>query len=118
MSTRVTGLSPLDQIRLVEAEVARQLVAAREAGEERIAKARAHAEQIVYAARDAGRKEGEAHYKNMILSAEEEAQTIIAQAHHRAAELNRRGKQRMAPLTLTAIDMVTGVKGEARADEH
>lgn len=118
MSTGITGLSPLDQIRLVEAELARQLVAAREVAEEKVIKVRAHAEQIIYAARDTGRNEGEAHYKNIILSADEEAQTIIAQAHNRAAELKRRGSQRMTSLTLTAIHIVTGRKGEARADEH
>jgi len=118
MSSGITELSPLDQIRLVEAEVARQLVAAREAGEGKVAKVHVHAEQIIYAARDAGRKEGEGHYKNIILNAEEEAQTIIARAHHRVAELKQRGKQRMPALTLIAIDTVTGLKGETPADER
>jgi vacuolar-type H+-ATPase subunit H len=118
ISTGITGLSPLDQIRLVEAETARQLVAAREAAEKNVLKVRALAEQTIHDARDTGRKEGEADYKNIILSAEEEAQAILAQAQHRAAELKRRGSQRMAPLTMIAIDLVMGLNGEARAHEH
>lgn len=114
----MTELSPLDQIRLAEADVARHIVAAREAGEEKVAKVRAHAGQIIYAARDAGRKEGEAHYKDIIIQAEEEARTIIAQAQHRAVELKRQGRQRMESLTSIAIDMVIGWKGAPRSNEH
>ncbi|NOH03428.1 MAG: hypothetical protein HND47_16435 [Chloroflexi bacterium] len=118
MNTRITDLSPLDQIRLVEAEVARRLVAAREAVEEKAAKVRTISEQLIYAVRDAGRKEGEAHYKAVVGKAEEEAQVVVLRARQRAEELKHRGGQRMASLTLRCVDFVLGWKGEWRADEH
>lgn len=113
----ITELSPLDQIRLVESEVARQLVAVREAAQDRAVKARALAEQMIREAGVAGRKEGETEYKNITLNAQEEARTIIAQAHHRAQELKRRGRQRMPMLTLMTIQTVTGLEGDMPVNE-
>jgi len=118
MNPNLADLSPLDRIRLVEGEAARQLIAAREAAEEAVVNARAQAKQMKVEAREAGTKEGEAQYKNIIVNAEEEAQAIVAQARHQADELKRHGQQRMEQIILIAINIVTGQEGEARLDEH
>ena len=51
-------LSPLDQIRQAEAEVARRVAGCREGAERTVAKAREQARALVEAEREAGRQEG------------------------------------------------------------
>jgi vacuolar-type H+-ATPase subunit H len=118
MNPNLADLSPLDRIRLVEGEVARQLVAAREKAEESMRNVRVQAERMRVEACEAGGREGEVQYKSIIANAEEEAQAIVAQARCRSNELKRRGQQRMEQIILVAINIVTGWEGEARLDEH
>lgn len=109
-------LSPLDQIRQTEAEVARRIASAREAGEQRVVKAKAEARTIVSDAREAGQREGQKRYKEIVSSAEEEAQTLIAQAYRQAEFLRSRGRQRLKLGTHQALHIILGleVEGEGR----
>ena len=79
--TSAAELSPLDQIRLVEAEITRKIVAAREASERRAADARAQSTLLKKQAHDSGNREGQIRYKEIVSKAEEEARTIVAHAH-------------------------------------
>ena len=88
-------LSPLDQIRQSEAEVTRQIATARVSAEAKVADARAQAAQLKRQAKDAGSRTGQLRYKEILATAEEEAQIIQAQANQRAHELLRRGENRM-----------------------
>lgn len=107
-------LSPLDQIRQTEAEVTRRIAAAREAAEKTVEKARGEAAKRKAAAREAGRLEGQAQLKENLARAEEEARALVAQAHHQADELRRRGRQRMHKAVQFAICVVLGLEGEGR----
>jgi vacuolar-type H+-ATPase subunit H len=108
-------LSPLDQIRQTEAEVTRAVAAARQAAEQLVAKAHLQAEEIKEQARVAGVLDGEARFKQMTSSAEEEARIIIAHAQQRAKELRRKGEQYMDRGVHHAVDMVIGLGGEVGA---
>jgi vacuolar-type H+-ATPase subunit H len=93
--TFAPGLSPLDQIRLAEAEVTRKIVTARDASEHAIAEARAHAALLKKQAHDSGTRAGQIRYKEIVSRAEEEARTIVEHAHNQADELRRNGQARM-----------------------
>jgi vacuolar-type H+-ATPase subunit H len=88
-------LSPLDQIRQTEAEVTRAGAVARQAAEQIIAKAQREAIDIQQDARELGVREGEARYRELITTGEEEARGIVAEAQVRANEMRRKGQQRM-----------------------
>lgn len=115
--TRVTEteLSPLDQIRLAEAENLRQVLAAREAAGQVVARAHAHAAQLKKQAQETGRREGQIRYKEIVSKAEEEARLIAAQAHGRADDLRRQGRQRMELAVRRAVEIVIGQPGEEEA---
>ncbi len=104
------GLSPLDQIRLVEAEVTRKIIAAREASERSLAEARTQAALIKKQAHEAGEHEGQIRYKAVVAEAEEEAQTIILHAHNQSADLHQKGSTRMELAVQEAICIVLGLK--------
>lgn len=104
------GLSPLDQIRLVEAEVTRKIVAAREASERSLVEARAQAVLIKKQAREAGEHEGQIRYKEIVSEAEEEAQAIIQHAHNQSAELNQKGSARIELAVQESVRIVLGLK--------
>ena len=111
-------LSPLDQIRLVEAEVTRKIVAAREASERSIADARGQAALIKKQAHDAGERKGQIRGKEIVAEAEEEAQALIVQAHNQAADLHHKGSIRMELAIQEAISTVLGLKGAGKISEH
>ena len=104
-------LSPLDQIRLVEAEITRKVVAARDASEHKAAAARAQAALIKKEAETQGIREGQIRYKDTVAKAEEQAQVVIAQANHEADDLRQRGKLRMDSAVNEALNVILGVKG-------
>ena len=106
-----TGLSPLDQIRLVEAEITRKIVAAREASEHSVAGARAQAAQIKMQAHNSGNREGQIRYKEIVSKAEEQARAMVAHAHNQAADLQRRGQAHMESAVREAVNFVLGLKG-------
>ena len=115
--TSAVGLSPLDQIRLAEAEITRKIVTAREASEHAVDRARSQAAQIKKEARDSGIRDGQILYKRIVFKAEEEAHTIVAHAHNQAEELGRRGQTRIETAIQEAMSMVLGWKGGGKSNE-
>jgi vacuolar-type H+-ATPase subunit H len=109
-SSSVSGLSPLDQIRLFEAEITRKIITTRQASERSLAEARAQAALIKKHAHESGEHEGQIRYKAILSEAEEEAQAIVGHAHNRAAELHQRGSARMELAIQEAIRIVLGLK--------
>jgi vacuolar-type H+-ATPase subunit H len=103
--TIATGLSPLDQIRLAEAEVTRKVVAAREASEHAVTEARTQAALLKKQAHASGNRAGQIRYKEIVSRAEEEARTIVEHAYNQANELRRNGQARME----VAIQEVTSI---------
>lgn len=103
-------LSPLDQIRQTEADVARQIASARDAAGHTVAHAKTQAKELLEDAHRTGQREGEKRYKEIIANAEEEAQVIIAQAHKRAEHLRRRAGQRLAVGVRRALNVVIGLE--------
>jgi vacuolar-type H+-ATPase subunit H len=116
-STSADGLSPLDQIRLVEAETTRRIIAARELSERNAAEARAHAALLKKQAKEKGEREGQIRYKEIIAKAEEQAQMMITQAQHQADHLRRKGGARMEQAVREALGIVLGLKGAGQSDE-
>jgi vacuolar-type H+-ATPase subunit H len=115
--TPTNGLSPLDQIRLVEAEITRRMIAAREASERSTAEARAQAALIKKQAREAGERHGQIRYKEIIARAEEQAKMILAQAHQEADHLSQKGQSRMERAIQEALAVVLGMDGGGHHDE-
>jgi len=111
------GLSPLDQIRLVEAEITRKIIAARESSEHSAANARAQAALLKKQAEEDGKREGQIRYKETIAKAEEQAKMIIAQAQHEADDLRRKGQTRMEQAVNEALNIILGTKGGGRTNE-
>ena len=106
--TPAHGLSPLDQIRLVEGEMARRLIVARESSEQEAAKARLEAATLKREAREKGEQEGQIRYKEGTTRAEEEAKAILAEAQARAESLRRDGAWRMERAVDQALRIVLG----------
>ena len=106
------NLSPLDQIRLCEAEVTRRIAAARQAGEESLAKARSDAASLKKQAKERGLRKGQVQYREVVSGAEEEAQALVARAQVRASELLNRGDQRIEMAVQKAVEFVVGLSEE------
>jgi len=115
--TSADGLSPLDQIRLVEAEITRKVAAAREASEHSAANARIQAALLKKQAEENGKREGQIRFKETIAKAEEQAEVIIAQAQHEADDLRENGQARMEQAVKEALNILLGMKGGGKIDE-
>ena len=100
--------SPLDEIRQAEAEVTRRVAAARQAAEATAQKAHAQAEGIRRHAREAGQREGEVQYREIVSQAKEDARALIAQAQRRAETLRRQGDLCMDDIVRNAVEIVVG----------
>jgi vacuolar-type H+-ATPase subunit H len=111
--TTDTNLSPLDQIRQVEAEVTRQIAAAREAADHTISEAGSQVSGLLDEARVSGRHRGQTRYKEIISGAEEEARALVSQAHNQADDLRRKGKRRMTTAVRHAASLVIGLEGSS-----
>lgn len=109
------ALSPLEQIRRTEAEVTRKIAAARENAEQILTDARRQAATLQQAATETGAREGQARYKADILSAEEEALAIVAEAKTKAKKLSRRGQKRMHAGVSLALNLVIGRSEDKQA---
>ena len=116
-SISANGLSPLDQIRLVEAEIIRKVLTAREESERIVAEARAQSALLKKQAQDSGNREGQIRYKGIVSKAEEEAHKIVTHAHNQAADLRRRGQARMDAVIQESISIILGLKGGERSIE-
>ncbi len=108
-------LSPLDQIRQAEAEMNRQIAAARESAAAIVANARRQAEQTRRQAHEDGKREGLNRYREIVAQAEEEARAITAQANIRAQELHRAGQNRKEQGVRYAIDLIIGMGEREKA---
>jgi vacuolar-type H+-ATPase subunit H len=113
-SVNENELSPLDQIRQTEAEVTRRIAAAREAAELNVVKARTEATHLKNQAREAGNREGQIHYKEIITGAGEEAEAIIKQARRRAEDMRRKGHQRMPIAVKQAMAIIIGADEDVK----
>jgi len=101
-------LSPLDQIRHVEAEITRQIAAARETAEKTVAQERTQAARLKREAQEAGRREGQSRYKDLVADAEGETRVIVTQAHQRAEDLRQRGQRQMSKAIHHAVKIILG----------
>jgi vacuolar-type H+-ATPase subunit H len=115
--TSADGLSPLDQIRLVETEITRRIIAARERAERSVENARAQAVLIRKQAREKGEREGKVRYKEIVAKAGEEAKMIVAQAQHEMGALRRKQQSRMEQAVRVALNVVLGAKEDGKFDE-
>ena len=106
------GLSPLDQIRQTEAEVTRQIAAAREAAEQIVAEARKQVKARKEDAQASGQQQGQIRYKELVSRAEEEAQAIVTQTKSQASALKQRGQQGMGSAVDFALNFILGLEGK------
>jgi hypothetical protein len=104
--------SPLDQIRQAEAEVTRQLAAARKAAEATLEDVRSQAAQLKRKASENGRFDGEAQYRDTISQAQQEARAIVAQAQKREEGLREQAELRMEAAVRFAVAVVLGQQTE------
>ena len=107
-------LTPLDQIWQTEAEITRQIAAARQEAEKILVSAKSQITQMKNQAREAGHREGKAQYRQALAEAEEESQVLIAQANSRAEDMGRKGQQRMEMAVRTAVNIIIGMDGEIK----
>ncbi len=115
--TSADGLSPLDRIRLVETEITRRIIAARELAERSAENARSQAALLKKQARERGEREGNIQYKEIVAKAGEQAKMIIAQAQNEMGALRRRRQSRMEQAVRAALNVILGVKEGGRFDE-
>jgi len=107
-----TEISPLDQIRQTEAEIARKIASAQEEAKQRVAQARKEAKQLVAKARETGHLLGQARGIEIISKSEEESHAIIEQARKMAEVYQAHGQQQMATAVRFVVDLVLGFEGE------
>jgi flagellar biosynthesis/type III secretory pathway protein FliH len=111
-----TELSPLDQIRQTEADVARQIASSRDVAGQTVTETKNQAKEILNDARHTGRREGEKRYREIISTAEEKAQALIAQAHTRSENLRRRGRQRLETGVHHAMSVIVGLEEDGEGE--
>jgi vacuolar-type H+-ATPase subunit H len=107
-----TELSPLDQIRQTEADVTRQIAAARQAAERSVTEAGKELKTFLDGARESGRRHGQVRYKEIISKAEEESQAVVSQAHRQAERLHHAGRRRMSTAVRQAVNLVIGLQDD------
>lgn len=106
-------LSPLDQIRLAEADVTRKIAIARKDREHTLANAKVQAKILLDEARESGKRKGQLEYREIVSEAEEEARVILAGSDHRAEELRRKGSRYMDIAIRRVVNIITGMEEEA-----
>lgn len=103
-------LSALDQIRQAEAEITRQVAAAREAAVQSLDTARKKASQISVQAREEGRQEAQKHCQEIIQAAEKEAKQIVNLAQIQVDNRARKSNERIELAVQIIVDLVTGTE--------
>jgi vacuolar-type H+-ATPase subunit H len=111
LKTSDSDFSPLDQVRLVEADVTRQVAAARQAAELSVSKASKQAKALLEQARTSGRHRGQTRYKEIVSEAEEEAGALVAQARLQVDDLRRLRHQCMDEVVHYAVRFIMGQEG-------
>ena len=113
------NISPIEQIRRAEAEVTRQVAAAREAAEETLQAAKAQAARLHAEALQEGKQEGEQHCQQIIDQAKEAASQIVIQANEQAKEMRRNGLLHMDRVAQQALHYVLDMQADqGGSDEH
>jgi len=107
---REPQLSPLDQIRLAEADVTRKVAIAREDSEHTLANAKAQAKIILDKARESGKRRGQSQYREIVSEAEEMARVILAESDHLAEELQQKGIRYMDSAVRQIENIITGME--------
>lgn len=107
---REAQLSPLDQIRLAEAEVTRKIAIARKDREHTLANVQAQAKILLDEARENGKRTGRTQYREIVSEAEEEARAILAESDHRAEEIRRKGSRYMDIAVRRVVNIITGME--------
>ena len=110
-------LSPLDQVRLAEAELTRAVATAREESRRSLDEARAQAARLKKQAGQAGLRQGRLQHQELLARAEEEGRAITAHARTRADDLHRRGLSRMGHAVDAALRLILGPGTEGSRDE-
>ena len=110
-TTHKNGLSPLDQIRQAEAEIARKIIAAREASIRNAETASVQGAQLKKQAEEKGKRDGQIRCKETIAAAEEESKLILAQAQEEADALRKHGHAQIKQAVAEALAVVLGNKG-------
>jgi vacuolar-type H+-ATPase subunit H len=103
----------LDQIRLCEAEVTRQIAAARQAAEQNVVKARSEANSLKNEFKERGLRKGQAQYQEIISGAEDEAEAILAQAQQGAQAMLQHGQRGMQEAVNRAVKIVLGIQSSS-----
>jgi vacuolar-type H+-ATPase subunit H len=101
-------LSPLDQIRQAEADITRQVAAARQSAVHSLDVARKEAAHLVAQARKDGQQEGQTRCQEIIEAAKGEAKRLVEQAQAQVNEHSQTGTQRMELAVQQIIDLVIG----------
>jgi len=112
-----SALSPLDQIRLAEAERARKIVEARENSERSFIEARVQANRLKKQARETGVMEGKILYKEIVARAEEEARAITVRARNQASDLRQKGCSRMELAVQYSVNIILGLVNDRNSNE-
>ena len=103
-------LSPLDQVRLAEANVTRKVAAALKNREHSLTKTKAQAKLLLDEARQRGEREGQIQYREIVSEAEEKARAVRAGANHEAEELRLRGSRKMGVAVRRVVNIITGIE--------
>ena len=107
----ISEISPLDQIRIAEAETTRTLIAAREASERVVAEARIQASALKKEAHDSGTDRGLIRLREIVSQAEAEARQILEQAHEEAELLKGKGQSKMEEAIRETVQIMLGLNG-------
>jgi vacuolar-type H+-ATPase subunit H len=111
LKTNDSDFSPLDRVRLVEADVTRQIAAARQAAELSVSEARKQVKALLEQARKSGRIRGQTRYKEIVSEADEEASALVARARLQADDLHRLRHQCMDEAVHYAVSFIMGQEG-------
>jgi len=111
-------LSPLDQIRQAEAEVARQIATASVAADTAISETNTQASQIKNQSIEAGRRNGLTIYNEIIEKSRLEAKEITLRGQEDAKQLLVQGGKLMDKAVETALRLVLSLEEGQDRNEH
>lgn len=110
--TSISKSTPLEQIRLAEAEISRQIAAARQSAEQIVADAHRQAATLKEDALDAGHLAGQKAAQEHLAQIQTEASRMIAQAQVRTEESNQYGVEHIDAAVKYAVLFVIGLPEE------
>ena len=110
--TSISKSTPLEKIRLAEAEVSRQIAAARQAAEEIVADAHRQAATLKEDALDAGHLAGQKAAQEHLAQIQTEASRMIAQAQVQTEASSQHGVEHIDAAVKYAVLFVIGLPEE------